>query len=107
MESSVQPLNPGTVVKDRYRITELASRTAHENRYRAVRIDSGEPVQLREQQGPTPHSVSAPVNSTPVADEDPAGPRAKTAELRLDHSADINSNDGQISEDAKPESKAS
>jgi serine/threonine protein phosphatase PrpC len=86
--TSVSPLDPGAELRGGYRITELLSRSASENRYRALRMPDRQTVQLREQlelRG----QLEAPVitESSPMpSDADPAGPRAKTAELRLDPS---------------------
>jgi serine/threonine protein phosphatase PrpC len=89
--TSISPLDPDTELKGSYRIIELLSRTMHENRYRAIREHDGELVQLREQAGPGGQPGQTPGLSetalTPSV-EDPAGPRAKTAELRLVPSAD-------------------
>jgi serine/threonine protein phosphatase PrpC len=97
--TSISPLDPGTQLKNGYRIIELLSRAAHENRYRALRQLDGGSVQLREQPGPTGQLQSCDA-SMPVAapsDEDPAGPHAKTAELKLDSSSGRASANGSIS----------
>ncbi len=87
---SLVPLQNDTNLKGGYRITELLSRTAHENRYRAVRTFDNERVQLREQEGPAtqPEATIARENNSRPPGEDPAGPRAKTAELRRQISRD-------------------
>jgi serine/threonine protein phosphatase PrpC len=89
--SGLSPLNSDTEIKG-YRITKVLSCTARENRYRAIKVQDGEAVQLREQSGPTSHADEAPLTAEPTATpssvEDPAGPHAKTAELRLEPSRD-------------------
>ena len=87
--ASITPLTAGTELKGGYRIAALISQTARENRYRAERTgDRGvETFMLREQSGPADESV-APVDPTPTDTQataalDPAGPRAKTADLKL------------------------
>ncbi|HXR25955.1 MAG TPA: Stp1/IreP family PP2C-type Ser/Thr phosphatase [Candidatus Binataceae bacterium] len=91
---ALPPLTVGTVLKSGMRIVEVIGQTAHENRYRAERPAADgkvERFQLREQLGPQPE-VTAESDSpneivlekiVPSADEDPNGPRAKTAELKL------------------------
>src|SRR5579864_1096536 len=94
--SSIAPLAEGTELKHGFRIVELLSQVSHENRYRAERMRDGkvERFQLREQIGPGPRSTyettipDEPVPTKPPADtsraeEDPNGPRAKTADLKL------------------------
>jgi serine/threonine protein phosphatase PrpC len=92
--SELPPLAVGTELKRGLFITELIGTSVHENRYRAERrLPDGafERLQLREQLGPRSSrlhdSEEAPATaatwSTTDEDEDPAGPRAKTAELRL------------------------
>jgi serine/threonine protein phosphatase PrpC len=99
--TSISPLDPDTELKGSYRIIELLSRTAHENRYRAIREHDGELVQLREQAGPGGQPGQTPSLSetalTPSVD-DPAGPRAKTAELRLVPSADYSAANSAITQ---------
>jgi serine/threonine protein phosphatase PrpC len=93
---SISPLDPHTELRGGYQITEVLNRTARENRYRAVRRQDDERVQLREQPGPG-HQLEAPAlpESSPApTDEDPAGPRAKTAELRLEPSNERTSRNG-------------
>src|SRR5579864_9520801 len=94
--SSIAPLAEGTELKHGFRIVQLLSQVSHENRYRAERIRNGkvERFQLREQIGPGPRSTyetiiaDEPVTTTPpadasIAEQDPNGPRAKTADLKL------------------------
>jgi serine/threonine protein phosphatase PrpC len=89
---ALSALNPGAVLRaGEFRIVELIGRTALENRYRAERLRDGAVigrVQLRERSGPAA-AVEGAVPSAPSpgangksADEDPSGPRAKTAELK-------------------------
>src|ERR1700728_4409351 len=94
--AAIPPLAPGTELKG-FRIVELIGKTSHENRYRAERKTAAgvvERFQLREQLGPAPDDTDAPQDiasddvhhaQTDVAPpaEDPNGPRAKTAELKL------------------------
>ena len=85
------PLTAGAVLKNGMRIAEVTGQTAQENRYRAERAAPDGPIerfQLREQPGPPPAEIAATDSSDEVvletpADEDPNGPRAKTAELKL------------------------
>jgi len=103
---SISPLDPNTEVKGAYRITALLSRTAGENRYRAVRVHDSEAVLLREQSGPTRQPGEAPALPEAVAapsSEDPAGPRAKTAGLRLQPSTDRRSTNGSITQGSQSE----
>src|ERR1700686_953093 len=93
--AAVPPLAVGTELKHGLRVVELIGNTVHENRYRAERQSSDgkvEHLQLREQIGPARTEDSAPAHeaaetngaiAAPSQDEDPAGPRAKTADLRL------------------------
>jgi protein phosphatase len=95
--SALPPLAAGTELKGGLRVVEVIGQTAHENRYRAERqAPDGkvEHLQLREQIGPAPAhpedfaSTSEEAqgdggNADSTLDDDPAGPRAKTAELRL------------------------
>src|SRR5271163_4114160 len=94
--AALPPLADGAELKGGFRIVELISKTAHENRYRAERIaadGSVERFQLREQIGPDPANGEAletrdspqstgGAEGLPVED-DPSGPRAKTAELKI------------------------
>jgi protein phosphatase len=106
---SIAPLEPGTELKESYRISELMSRIAHENRYRAVRMHDGRLVQLREQPGPgaQPMGSAAPEPDPAEPAEDPAGPRAKTAELRLECSNKSVSGGDPITQGSGSESSAS
>ena len=97
--AAMPPLAPGTELKG-FRIVELIGKTSHENRYRAERKTAAgavERFQLREQLGPppddthgSPHDIASDdvphddvlADVAPAAD-DPNGPRAKTAELKL------------------------
>ena len=84
----------GTVLKNGMRVIEVTGQTAQENRYRAERVAADgkiERFQVREQLGP-PRDTTAESDSidgivldevAAPADEDPNGPRAKTAELKL------------------------
>ncbi len=88
LATSIPPFEPATELKGGYRIVALLGQTAHENRYRAERLRdcSVESVQLREQLGPVSGFVAEGVAAGPApppAEDDPAGPHAKTAELRL------------------------
>ncbi len=94
IESALPPLDPGTELKGGVRIVELLRRSSDENRYRAERVNDGVPerLQLRERQGPQPPATDqAPASDTngalatdaPRDKEDPSGPRAKTADLKL------------------------
>src|SRR5216684_5891168 len=82
--AAITPLAPGTELKSGFRIAALISQIARENRYRAER--SGETFMLREQSGPADESVgtidSSPADTQATAALDPAGPRAKTADLK-------------------------
>jgi serine/threonine protein phosphatase PrpC len=96
--TALPPLAPGTELKGGLRVIELTSRTAHENRYRAERPSPEgkiEHLQLREQIGPAPDDLEDSAQSDQAAqtdgrgatsvqvEDDPAGPRAKTADLKL------------------------
>jgi serine/threonine protein phosphatase PrpC len=99
------PLGPDTELKGSYRIIALLSRTVGENRYRAIREHDGELVQLRERPGPSdlPGQASAlPEADLPSSAEDPAGPHAKTAELRLAPSAHGDAANGGITQCLPP-----
>jgi serine/threonine protein phosphatase PrpC len=91
---SPQPLTPGTMLKGGYEIVELIGRSLEENRYRAIRRGrekTSTAFQLRERIAPDCHetarsadrSQASPQVRPPVVSEDPNGPRAKTAELKL------------------------
>jgi len=104
--TSISPLDNGTELKSSYRITELLSRAVRENRYRAVQMWDRQPVQLREQLGP-PSQLGAsvvPESSPSPSGEDPAGPRAKTAELRLRPSSESASTDDSNSQGSQSDS---
>jgi len=94
LELSLPPLAPGTELKGGFRIVELLTRSSDENRYCAERLNDGvaERYQLRERQGPQALAADeAPASSTNGAvakdaapdKEDPSGPQAKTADLKL------------------------
>ena len=101
--SALPPLPAGTKLKGGVRVIEVIGTTAHENRYRAERSTPDgkvEHLQLREQLGPSPESSqnsalmseevqSDGVDTSPAPAEDPAGPRAKTADLRARLQAQI------------------
>jgi serine/threonine protein phosphatase PrpC len=100
--TSLSPLAPDTELKGGYRVKALLSSTARENRYRAVQGHDGEQLQLREQRGPTVQRDEAPVSPAAIATpsvEDPAGPRAKTAELRQKSST----TNGELTRASQPE----
>ena len=92
---SITPLDPGVELKGGFKIVALLSQNVRENRYRAERTHDGmvERFMLREQLGPAPQAIEAAsaeaeplaavAKQIPAQDEDPSGPRAKTAELRL------------------------
>jgi len=85
------PLTAGASLKGGIEIVALTGQTSIENRYRAKRIRDGheESIALRERLGPNPPAEivdEATVAETPKPSprtEDPNGPSAKTAELRL------------------------
>ena len=85
-----EPLKPGATLKGGFEIIELISSTSLENRYRAARQRDGaaETFQLRERLRPQASSsaeidaANAPPSEAAAPEEDPAGPRAKTAELK-------------------------
>ncbi len=107
---TLSPLAAGTEIKGRYTIVELLRQSSGENRYRASRNRDGktEWFQLREQAGPAAgpaEEIKAPAaQPEPPPTEDPAGPRATTAELRLPGAAAEASESAQAS---APEVKAS
>ncbi len=91
------PLEAGATLRGGIEIVELTTQTSVENRYRAKRTRDGksetiktETIALRERFGPKPAAdqiveqpaPELPIAPTPIATEDPNGPRAKTAELR-------------------------
>jgi PPM family protein phosphatase len=99
-EPALTPLAVGAELKGGYRILELLGQNSDENRYRAERAREGastERFQLRERLGPEPtgsEDAAADTESMPDGPgqgtlaaeegaEDPSGPRAKTADLRL------------------------
>ncbi|HLJ21748.1 MAG TPA: Stp1/IreP family PP2C-type Ser/Thr phosphatase [Stellaceae bacterium] len=91
VEYALAALEPGTVVRGEFRIVEVIGRSAQENRYRAERTRNGrgapERVQLRERLGPTTAESHREEQASTAGDgasirEDPAGPHAKTADLK-------------------------
>ncbi len=91
VEYAIAALEPGSVLGGEFRIVEVLGRSALENRYRAERTRNGaelERVQLRERLGPAPaesahgEAVADALAAEAAQDEDPAGPHAKTAELK-------------------------
>jgi serine/threonine protein phosphatase PrpC len=99
---SLAPLAEGTELKHGFRIVQLLSQVSHENRYRAERMRDGkvERFQLRQQIGPGPRSTyettipDEPVTTKPpanasIAEQDPNGPRAKTADLKLKPASNV------------------
>ena len=86
---SLVALERGTELKGGYQILELVSQTAHENRYR-VECDGEEGVAtwiMREQAGATIlPAADEPLEAAPLSsplEPPPAGPQAKTADLKL------------------------
>jgi protein phosphatase len=82
VEYAIAALEPGALVHGEFRIVEVIGRSALENRYRAERARDGVPserVQLRERFAPAAQEQAGAVAAP---QEDPAGPRAKTAELK-------------------------
>ena len=84
------PLTAGATLKGGIEILALAGQTSIENRYRAQRTRDGrtESIALRERLGPEPAAEEeAPMvevaKPEPVRVEDPNGPAAKTAELKM------------------------
>jgi serine/threonine protein phosphatase PrpC len=105
--ASIPPLEPDTELKSGYHITKLLSRSANENRYRAIQAQDSQPVVLREQLGAAAGSNEAAASIHPdvsTSDEDPAGPRAKTAELRLQPSADRAAQNALLRQSSESES---
>jgi protein phosphatase len=90
VEYALAALEPGAVVRGEFRIFEVLGRSAQENRYRAERTRNGrapERVQLRERFGPAPAESHREEQASAAGDgasthEDPAGPHAKTADLK-------------------------
>ncbi|MGH7880474.1 MAG: inactive serine/threonine-protein kinase VRK3, partial [Candidatus Binataceae bacterium] len=86
----ITPLAAGVELKHDYRIVALVSQSSRENRYRAERAAApdGGFFQLREQLGPARGAIAAdapteqPAAAAVQVEADPAGPRAKTADLR-------------------------
>ena len=105
--TSISPFAPGTRLKGVYRIKELLNSSAHENRYRAVRLSDHKSVQLREQPAPLGeiHVIAAGEVSPASSGEHPAGPRAKTAELRFDGSQNSTSSNGPTAQGPEPEAE--
>lgn len=116
---ALDPLAVGSVLKGGFEIIELLSQNSLENRYRVGREQAGAKVnyQLRERIGtqaepeagiPAETAAAAPSNGgpsaatakNPPAEEDPAGPRAKTAELKPVLSADSGTQTVEQSEPA-------
>src|ERR1700736_6487357 len=64
---SITPLAPGAELKGGFKIVELLSQNAYENRYRAERIREGtvERVLLREQRAPMPRDAEPPAEEAP------------------------------------------
>jgi PPM family protein phosphatase len=91
VQYTIAALAPGAVVHGEFRIVEVLCGTALENRYRAERTGDGagsQRVQLRERSGPTPaesahrEGPADAAGNEAAPNEDPAGPHAKTAELK-------------------------
>jgi serine/threonine protein phosphatase PrpC len=87
------PLEPGTVLKGGLEIIALLGQTSNENRYRAGRNADGKPqtcvIRERladEHQTAEPDPV-AQESAPPPKTENPAGPTAKTADLKLNRAA--------------------
>jgi serine/threonine protein phosphatase PrpC len=87
---ALSPLAAGAELKGGWRIVELISQTAYENRYRAERPSTGgktERVQLRERALEPDAEGGEPVEEKPsppaagATEQNPNGPNAKTAEL--------------------------
>ncbi|HLW70538.1 MAG TPA: protein phosphatase 2C domain-containing protein [Candidatus Binataceae bacterium] len=87
----IAPLAAGTELLHGYRIVKLISQSSQENRYKAERAGAHgrEIFQLREQLGAVSEALTEEVSSHEGAgseiqvEQDPAGPRAKTADLKL------------------------
>jgi serine/threonine protein phosphatase PrpC len=90
---SPEPLAVGTMLRGGFEIVELIGRSLRENRYRAIFRKSGKSttVQLRERLGPNQDAMARSTAETgalrtgprPATREDPNGPHAKTAELKM------------------------
>jgi len=110
LSPTLSPLAAGTEIKGGYTIVELLRQSSDENRYRASRNRDGktEWFQLRERAGPAAEPAeetkSSAAQGEPPPIEDPNGPRAKTAELRLPAAAAEKSEPVRAS---APETKAS
>lgn len=81
------PLEAGFVLSGGLEIVDLVSHSSQENRYRASRRADGQAqwFLVRERLGAEPPEPAAepPADAAPTAEQDPNGPRAKTAELRM------------------------
>lgn len=112
-------LKPGAILRGGLEVVEPLSQSSNENRYRVAREQAGAKVnyQLRERSGPQAASevsaldepaadtvsngaVSAPAAETTPSAEDPAGPKAKTAELKPSSAADSGTQTVEQSEPA-------
>jgi serine/threonine protein phosphatase PrpC len=99
---ALTPLAVGAKLRGGYTILELLGQNSDENRYRAERTREGAPTerfQLRERSGPEPvgdvdtaietdtESISEGaeqgISAADAGTEDPSGPHAKTADLKL------------------------
>ncbi len=83
---ALPPLAAGTQLQGRFKIVEVISRSSQENRYRVTAIDDpNRRFVLRERSAPAPSAPAPEPKPETVAarpaDEDPAGPRAKTQDL--------------------------
>ncbi len=86
------PLSVGTMLKGNYEIAELIGQDSVENRYRAVRRSGAKTEQFRLRERSAPNAVSARADGQaagvaetprgPAGEENPAGPQAKTQELK-------------------------
>jgi protein phosphatase len=93
----IAPLAVGTELAHGYRIVTLVSQSSRENRYKAERTGAHgvEFFQLREQIGPSRGAIAEdapddePAARSLAAEADPAGPRAKTADLKLRGRAEV------------------
>lgn len=92
------PRAPGTILKGGYEIVELSGQDSIENRYHAVRKNEGktEKFLLRERAAPNAplaepdrQTVSTVTPPPPSEEENPAGPRAKTHELKPPPESDV------------------
>jgi serine/threonine protein phosphatase PrpC len=86
--ASLPPLAPSAELRHGYRIVALIRQSSNENRYRAERLATNESCELRERIGQAELVAVEPVVDTPTEPVapapalDPAGPQAKTAELK-------------------------